>query len=212
MLYAAMAPVAVRIITTNLAIPATVMAVLAAIVTNGMAPDTKDPNFSLISPKVFSNCFCLPLSVLANSLFIWPTLSRMISASIAARWLSVPYCITFSCVSLKEMPTRFNADVWPCMALPMRLAMLTASPLVALRPFCCANKSFMAGSRVSMLLFSLRKVATCCAPASCTSSPITPISCCALAKSFIACMSASVAFMRWRITVSSCRSACSCTA
>ena len=149
----------------------------AAIVTNGSAPLTRPPICSFTSPKAFANCCCFPPSVWANCEFISPTLFVMICASMAARSCSVPYFITFASASVKVMPTRFKASTCPIMALPIRLPTCTASPVVALRPFCCANRLFIAGTSASRLSFSVRKVAICWAPDSCTSSPITPISC-----------------------------------
>ena len=184
----------------------------AVMVTKGSAPFTIAPNSSFISPNVLTNCCCFPLSVCANWAFMFPTLLVITCANIAARSCSVPYFNTFSSASSKVIPTRVKADVCPCITLPIKLPTVTASCVVALSPFCCANKLFIAGSRVSKLAFSFKKVATCCAPDNCTSSPITPNSCCALASSLILCISASVAPMRCPITVANCVSATSCTA
>ena len=181
-----------------------------AIITNGIAPLARAPSCSLISPILLANCACLPLSVAANWAFISPTLLVITCARTAARSLSVPYFSTCASASLKVIPTRVRADTWPCIALPIRLATLTASVVLELTPCCWANKLFIAGSRVSMLLFSLRKVATCWAPASCTSSPTTPNFCCSLASCLMLSISASVAFIRCRITVVSCVSTISC--
>ena len=197
---------------TKVVTPASAVVACAAIVTKGSAPFTIAPNSSFISPSVFTNCCCFPLSVLANSAFISPTLFCITWASIAAFSCSVPYLITLASASEKLIPTRFSASTWPIIALPIKLPICTASPVVADSPFCCANKLFIAGSRVSKLSFSFKKVATCCAPLSCTSSPITPISCCALASSLILCISLSVAPIRCRIMVDSFVSAISCTA
>ena len=184
----------------------------AAIVTNGRAPFTSPPICSFISPSVLTNCCCLPLSVAANSAFISPTLFCITWASIAARSCSVPYLITLASASVNDMPTRFSASTWPIIALPIKLPTCTASPVLAFSPFCCANKLFIAGISVSKLAFSFRNVAICCAPDNCTSSPITPISCCALASSLMLCISASVAPIRCCITVANLVSATSCTA
>ena len=172
------------------------LVVSAAIVTKGSAPFTIAPNSSFISPSVLTNCCCFPLSVCANWAFISPTLLVMTCANIAARSCSVPYFSTASSALVKVMPTRVRADVCPCITLPIRLPTVTASCVVALSPFCCANKLFIAGNSVSKLAFSFRNVAICCAPLSCTSSPITPISCCALASSLMLCISLSVAPIR----------------
>ena len=180
------------------------------IVTKGIAPLASSPRRSLMSPSLLANCACLPVSVAANWAFISPTLLVITCARTAARSLSVPYLSTCASASLKVIPTRVRAATWPCIALPIRLATLTASLWVAFTPFCWANKLFIAGSRVSMLDFSLRKVATCWAPASCTSSPITPSFCCSLASSLMLAISSSVAFIRCRITVVSWVSTTSC--
>ena len=173
----------------------------AAIVTNGKAPFTRPPICSLISPNRLANCCCFPLSVCANWAFILPTLLVITWASIAARSLSVPYFSTFSSASSKVIPTRVSAEVWPCITLPIKLPTVIASCVVALSPFCWANKLFIAGSKVSRLAFSFKKVAICCAPDSCTSSPITPNSCWALARSLMLWISAAVAPIRCCITV-----------
>ena len=151
---------------TNFMVAVSANMVLAAIVTYGREPETRAPIFSLTSPNVFSSCFCLPLSVCASCWFMLPTLSVIIWASMAARSDSVPNFITCSWAAVNVMPTRVRAPVCPCMALPIRLPTCTASCVVALRPFCCASRLFMAGRRTSRLAFSLRKVATCWAPLS----------------------------------------------
>ena len=184
----------------------------AAIVTNGSAPLTRLPICSLTSPSALANCCCFPLSVFANSAFILPTLFWTTWASIAARSCSVPYLSTLASASVKDMPTRLSASTWPCIALPNRFPICCASPVLAFNPFCCAIRLFIAGIRVSRLSFSFKKVAICWAPLSCTSSPITPICCCAAQRSLILCTSASVAPIRWAITVASFVSAISWTA
>ncbi len=132
-----------------------------------------------------------------------PTLSVMTCASVAAFSLSVPYFRICSCASLKVMPTRLRAEVCPVITLPIKLATLTASSCVALRPFCCASKSFIAGMRTLSESFSCRKVATCCAPATCTVPPITPSSFCAEITCLIDATSWSLAPIRCCITVAS---------
>ena len=211
-LKAAIATAPFLIPAVSVTIPARACADEAAIVIKGSAPFIKPPICSFTSPKVLANCCCLPLSVFANSAFISPTLLVITCASIAARCCSVPYFSTCSSASLNVIPTRVSAEVWPCITLPIKLPTLIASWVVAFKPFCCANKLFIAGSKVSRLSFSVKNVAICCAPDSCTSSPITPNSCCALARSLILCISASVAPIRWRITVASLTSFTSCTA
>ena len=161
----------------SLAVAARQIMVCAAMVTNGMAPCTMLPNCSLMSPRVFSSCFCLPASVFASCAFMLPTLAVITSASMAARSVSVPYCSTCFCVSSKVIPTRCSTSVCPCMAFPIMLPMLTASCVVAFSPSCCAMRLFMAGMSTSRLCFCLRKVAICWAPLNCTSSPMTPSSC-----------------------------------
>ena len=112
---------------TNLPTLVTHIIVCAAMVTNGIAPCTSPPSCSLMSPNVFSSCFCRPASVLASSSFMFPTLAVMTSASMAARSLSVPNCSTCFCASSKVMPTRCSTSTCPCIALPIMLPMLTAS-------------------------------------------------------------------------------------
>ena len=97
---------------------------IAAKVTKGWNDCTTAPARSLMSPSVFSNCFCLPTSVCANLAFICPTFCVMISAINAARSSSVPIFRASFCASLIVMPTRVSADTCPCIALPIMLAMV----------------------------------------------------------------------------------------
>ena len=107
--------------------PVIVMVICEAMVTYGAIPCTSAPICSLISPRVFSSCFCLPASVLASSAFMLPTFCVITLASMAARSLSVPYWSTFFWDSSKVMPTRCNTSTCPCIALPIILPILTAS-------------------------------------------------------------------------------------
>ena len=170
------------------------------------------PIFSLISPKALDNAFACPASVLRSSAFMLPTFCVMTSASMAARSDSVPYFNTCSCAALKVMPTRESADTCPCITFPMRLPTDTASLPVALNPLCCATRLFIAGIRVSSVWRFSIKVAICCAPISCTSSPMMPSSCCAEHNFLMASISPSVACIRCFITVASFTSASCCTA
>ena len=170
------------------------------------------PTCSFQSPKALAACCALPASVLAISAFMSPTLAVMISAKTAARCVSLPNLSCFFWASEKVMPTRCRAVTLPCSALPKRLPMLTASCPVALSPFCCTNRLFMAGISVSTVWRLVAKVAICCAPISCTSSPTTPSDCCAEVSSRMAAMSPSVAPIRSRMTVANLVSASTCTA
>ena len=176
--------------------PVIVTVICEAMVTYGAMPCTSAPICSLMSPRVLSSCFCFPASVLASSAFMLPTFCVITLASIAARSLSVPYCSTFFWDSSKVIPTRCKVSTCPCIALPIILPILTASWLVAFSPFCCAKRLFMAGMSTSRLLLFCRKVAICCAPLNCTSSPITPNSCCAEQRFLILCICSSVAAIR----------------
>ena len=82
---------------------------------------------------------------------------------------------------------------------------------VAFSPSCCAMRLFMAGMRVSSDDLRLRNVAICCAPESCTSSPMTPSCCCAAQSCLMAATSAADAPILWFMTVWSCVSATICS-
>ena len=116
---------------TKVATLPTALVASAAILTNGSVPLTSSPNLSWTSPNLASNCTCLPTSVAPNCAFISPTLLVITWASIAARSLSVPYFSTFSSASSNVIPTRVKADTWPCITLPIKLPIATASWPVA---------------------------------------------------------------------------------
>ena len=106
-----------------------------------------------------------------------------ISARVAARWVWSPICIIRFWSSVMMMPTRVRAPVLPDMALPIRLAMDTASSWVALMPFVWASRSAMPVDRVWIWSALSWKVASCCIPAMVISSPMTPTFCSCPAKS-----------------------------
>ncbi|CDE57633.1 unknown [Prevotella sp. CAG:873] len=129
--------------------PIAILAIDAPTLRYGATLDTNDPIFALSAPISFANCFCLPASVLASAAFISPTLSVIICANIAARSCSLPFLMAASCASVNVIPTRRSAEVIPIIALPIRLATLTASPASALKPRCCATRLFIAGISTS---------------------------------------------------------------
>ena len=131
MLKAAIAVVPFLMPTIKMVILASARAASVAILTNGNAPPSNSPNRSCISPNFASNCTCFPTSVAPNCAFISPTLLVITWASIAARSLSVPNFKTFSSASLNVIPTRVKADTWPCITLPIKLPIATASWPVA---------------------------------------------------------------------------------
>ena len=109
------------------------------------------------------------------------------------------------------IPTFFKAPVCPCITFPIKLPILTILSADTFTPFCCTARLFMAGIRVFKALSLSRKVASCCAPLSCSSSPTTPSFCCSLARSFTDWILLSEAFILCFMTVSNFNSAASCT-
>ena len=112
----------------------------------------------------------------------------------AARSPSVPVWIIFFWLSVSVMPTRVIAPALPIRALPIMFAIVTASSLVALSPFCWAIRLFMAGSSVSSVDRWLENVAT-------TVPPITPSLDWAATSLLMPATSSGVARMRCSITV-----------
>ena len=74
------------------------------------------------------------------------------------------------------IPARESALVCPDMTFPIMFPMLTASPWVALRPFCCAIKSAMPGANFDKVFSDSWNVANCWSPATDTSPATTPFS------------------------------------
>jgi hypothetical protein len=137
------------------------------------------PIVSPTFPSVFFNCCILPWNVHANASFIFQTLSVTNCASIHARSCSFQSKNCFFCASVKMIPYLARIPTFPDITFPKRLAVLIMSPDVAFTPLCCATKLFIAGINVSMDFVVFKNVASCHAPATCKSSSITPIFCCA---------------------------------
>ena len=116
-------------------------------------------------------------------------------ASIADLSCSVPNFKTFSCASVNVIPTRVKALVCHCKTFHIKFQIFIASPCVALKPFCCAIRLFIAGQSTSRLFVCVTNVQSCCNHATCVSSSIIQSFCCATVMSLIALICASVAFV-----------------
>lgn len=145
--------------------------------------------------------FTCPASVLASLAFMFPTLSVMACANVVAFVYSSPVLMSSFWWSVRVIPTLVSAPTLPINAFPMRLAPPTASSLVALSPFCCARRLFMAGKSASSVCLWLANVASCWRPLLCTVPRTIPSLVCAATASLIAAVSASVAPMRCRMMV-----------